>query len=179
MPDEVSEGTRSLNLKTVSQRVTKVHSEVIVLGFFQDVRPLVGLAADIDWIYDGILSRLILGRKIQGGMGETTLLAAQKKCSTQKILLIGLGVTVQFRDKDLRDVYGRICETLTRLHVRYCAMELFGRTDTTQEGIKAVDAMVRSLRKDPDRWMDISVIVPDPERAQRIQQHIQTLAGTE
>ena len=69
----MSEGTRSLNLKTVSQRVTRIHSEVIVLGFFQDVRPLIGLAADIDWIYDGILSRLILGRKIQGGGGRDNL----------------------------------------------------------------------------------------------------------
>ena len=92
--------------------------------------------------------------------------------------MIGLGVTEQFCDKNLRDVYDRICETLTRLHVRFCAMELFGRTDTTKEGIKALDAMVRSLRKEPDRWMDIRVIVPDPERAQRIQQHIQNLAGT-
>jgi hypothetical protein len=38
------------SIKVLAQKVTKINAEVLVAGFFQDDRPLIGLAAELAWI---------------------------------------------------------------------------------------------------------------------------------
>ena len=47
-----------LTVKVVLQDVTRVESEAVVVGFFEDVRPLKGLAGQLDWVLCGSLSNL-------------------------------------------------------------------------------------------------------------------------
>lgn len=164
-------------VKVVAQKVTRVRSEILVLGFFQDARPLAGLAAEVDWIHNGILSRLILHSKIRGVLGETTLLATQRKLHAHKVLVIGLGKKEKFTDQALQEVYSRIYQILLQLHIHDCAVELFSSADSTLEGTKAVEAILQHLSTDPSRRFEMTFLVPDEEKAQRIQQHVYNLAG--
>jgi len=165
-------------IKVLAQKVTKINAEVLVAGFFQDDRPLTGLAADLDWINNGILSRLILGNRIRGKVKETTLLAAQRKLHVQKILMIGLGKREELTQKILQDIYSHIGQTLSQLHIKDSAVELFGQTGRASEDAKGIEAIIKSLRVDSDRPMELSLLVPEEEQAQRIRQRVLQLAGS-
>ena len=52
--------------KIITDRITKIEDKVIVAGFFSDVRPLKGLAGEIDWLFNGQISKLILDGKLTG-----------------------------------------------------------------------------------------------------------------
>lgn len=177
MPKGGLERAALSRVKVVAQKITKVRSEILVLGLFQDMRPLTGLAAEIDWIHNGILSRLLLHGKIRGVLGETTLLATQRKLHAHKVLVMGLGKRERFTDQNLREVYSRIYQTLSQLHIHDCAVELFSPSDSTLEGSRALEAVLRCQSMDPGRRIEMTFLVPDEEKAQRIQQHVYKLAG--
>jgi len=151
---------------------------VLVAGFFQDDRPLTGLAAELDWINNGILSRLILRNRIRGAVKETTLLAARRKLHAQKILMIGLGKREDLTQRILQDIYFHIGKTLSQLHIKDCAVELFGLTGRASEDAKGVEAILNSLRTDSDPPMELSLLVPEEEQAQRIRQRVLQLTGS-
>ncbi|HET6466194.1 MAG TPA: M17 family peptidase N-terminal domain-containing protein [Nitrospiria bacterium] len=165
-------------IKVLAQKVTKVNAEMLVAGFFQDDRPLTGLAAELDWIYNGILSRLILRDRIRGGLKETTLLAAQRKLHAHKVLIIGLGKRKELTQKVLHDICSHIGRTLSQLHIKDCAIELFGQTGRALEDAKALEVILESLRADPDRPLEMSLLVSDEEKAQRVRQHVFDLIGS-
>lgn len=166
------------SIKVLAQKVTKINAEVLVAGFFQDDRPLTGLAAELDWINNGILSRLILRNRICGEVKETTLLAAQRKLHAQKILMIGLGKKEHLTQRILQDIYSHIGKTLSQLHIKDCAVELFGLTGRASEDGKGVEAILKNLRTDSDPPMELSLLVPEEEHAQRIRQQVLQLTGT-
>jgi leucyl aminopeptidase len=166
------------SIKVLAQKVTKINAEVLVAGFFQDDQPLTGLAAELDWIYNGILSRLILRNRIRGEVKETTLLATQRKLRAQKILMIGLGKREELTQRILQDIYSHIGQTLSKLHIKDSAVELFGLTGRASEDAKGLEAILKSLRTDPDHPMELSLLVPEEEQAQRIRQRVLHLAGS-
>ncbi|MBI3596328.1 MAG: hypothetical protein HY203_04140 [Nitrospirae bacterium] len=166
------------SIKVLAQKVTKINAEVLVAGFFQDDCPLTGLAAELDWIYNGILSRLILRNRIRGDVKETTLLATQRKLHAQKILIIGLGKREELTQRILQDIYSHIGHTLSQLHIKDCAVELFGQTGRASEDAKAVEVILKSLRTDPGCPMELSLLVPEEEKAQRIRQRVLDLTGS-
>ncbi|HTN44008.1 MAG TPA: M17 family peptidase N-terminal domain-containing protein [Nitrospiria bacterium] len=165
------------SIKVLAQKVTKIHAEVLVAGFFRDDRPLTGLAAELDWIYNGILSRLILRNRICGDLKETTLLATQRKLQAHKILIIGLGKREELTPIILQDIYSHVGRTLSQLHIKDCAVELFGQTGRAPEDAKTVEVILNSLRPGPGGPMDLSLLVPEEEKAQRIRQRVLDLTG--
>lgn len=164
-------------VKVIAQKPSKIHAEVLVAGFFQEDRPLAGLSAELDWIHNGIISHLILRDKIHGNLKETTLLATQRKLHAQKILLVGLGKKNQWTVKTLQEVYSHIYRTLSQLHVKDFAIELVGRTGFAPEDAKTVEAVLMGLDAGSGPAMEITLIVPDEDRAQRVRQDIQQVTG--
>lgn len=164
-------------LKVVTQKITKLHSEVLVLGFFQNVRPLRGLAAEVDWIYNGMISRLILKNKIKGVLGEATLLATERKLYTQKVLVMGLGIGGGYTERTAQDVYSRVRNALIELQIKDCAIELFGLSDGCLNGDQAIQAMLHGLYMDPAPAIETLILAQDEEKAQRIQELIYQLVG--
>ncbi len=164
-------------VKVIAQKATKLHTEALVAGFFQDDRPLAGLSAELDWIHNGIISHLILRGKIHGGLKETTLLATQRKLHANKILLIGLGKKDQWTPKILQEVYSHIYHTLSQLHIKDCAVEWFGQAGPAVEEAKVVEAVLAGLSADPGRSIEMTLLVPDEEKAQRIRRRVQAAAG--
>lgn len=80
-----------LTVKVLLQDIRKIETEALIVGFYEDVRPLKGIAGELDWLLCGSLSSLILKNKLRGSLGDVALVTSQGKLSAQKIFLLGLG----------------------------------------------------------------------------------------
>ncbi len=86
----------AVTLQVILQDVRKVESDAIVVGFFEDVRPLKGYAGHVDWLLCGALSDLLIEKKLRGSVGEVALLTNRKKVPAQKIFMVGLGPLAEY-----------------------------------------------------------------------------------
>ena len=177
MSKGMSDAATGKRVKVVAEKISRVHSEILVLGIFQDVRPMVGPAGDIDWMHNGILSRLILRNKMRGAVGEATLLAGQRKLNAPKIMIVGLGNKDRFTPEVVREVYSYVYRTLALMHIKDCAVELFTQSNSIQESARAVEAMVQGFQDDGERRIEALLLIPDEERARRIERHLDSLTG--
>lgn len=174
--EEIDQPLRKIEVLT--ERVTKVHAEILVLGIFQDVRPLKGLAGEVDWIHNGIISHLILREKIFGRVGEATLLATQRKLPTPKILIMGLGKRAEFTHATFQEICEMALNTISQLQTKQCAMELFGLTDCTLDSAKSIETLIRVMKPMPVREdLDLSLLVRDENKARQIQQRLSGALG--
>ena len=173
MPDTI-QGKR---VKVAAEKISRVHSEILVLGIFQDVRPLAGPAGDVDWMHNGIISRLMIRNKVRGAVGEATLLAGQRKLNAPKIMIVGLGKKDRLTPEVVREVYSHVYRTLAMMQVKDCAVELFTQSNSIQESAKAVEAMVLGFQEEGERRIEAILLIPDEDRARRIERHLDSLAG--
>ena len=80
-----------LTVRVAHQDITTVETDALVVGFFEDIRPLKDLAGRLDWLLCGALSRLLIEKRIQGRLGDVALLTPRGKVPAGKIFLIGCG----------------------------------------------------------------------------------------
>ena len=137
-----------MQVTIVAEKITRIRSEILILGFFQDVRPITGYAAEIDWFTNGVISSLIRQNKITGTLGEATLLATSKVL-TPKILLIGLGQKKEYSYKILQQLSIHVSEILIRLKVREAVAELWGQEECTLDLIHCLDIFLRGCIASP------------------------------
>lgn len=146
------------------RRLDGVESEVLALPFFSDLRPLRGAAGLVDWRMCGFLSKLLIRGRIDGSPGELTLLPSRERLSVDKILLVGLGASVDFSLKRFDDAVQRILEAATRARMRSCVLELPGRSTGA---IAPADAMERFLESIRDFEELDELILVEGQMAQR------------
>ena len=110
------------------QSLDELQTEIFVLPFFSDERPLRGAAGLIDWRLCGALSRKLMAGHLDGHFGEKALISAPPKLKSEGLLLVGLGASVAFDT----GVAGRACsliaEALTNAKVSTAALALPGRS---------------------------------------------------
>jgi len=80
-----------LTVHVLFQDIKKVETDALVVGFHEDVRPLKGIAGQLDWLLCGALSSLVIENKLSGALGDVALLTARGKVPAQKIFMVGLG----------------------------------------------------------------------------------------
>lgn len=162
-----------VRFNVLSLPVTKVRTDVLVVGIFSDVRPLRGLAAEIDWIHQGVLSRLILGEKISGKVGETILLATQRKLPTSKVLIQGLGDKRSFNGSSFHSSNMNALASVFQLGVRRCALELFGINQSSLGTGDYVEIMTEVIRRHSDgKDLEASLLVPGEDKAREVRQQL-------
>jgi hypothetical protein len=89
--------------------------DVLVTGFFSDERPLGGSTGLMDWRLNGMLSRLLVEKKLTGEWKETTLIPSQGRVMPRMILLLGLGEVREYSYLRVREVSAHLLETLKKL----------------------------------------------------------------
>ena len=89
--------------------------DVLVTGFFVDERPLGGSTGLIDWRLNGMLSRLLIEKKLTGEWKETTLIPSQGRVMPRMILLLGLGEVREYSYLRVRELSAHLLETLKKL----------------------------------------------------------------
>ena len=164
-----------MQIRALSERITRIRTEILVLGFFQDVRPVRGLAGEVDWIHNGVFSHLMKQQKLQGQCGEAMLLASQTKLPTPKVLLIGLGTSLSYNDSVLQKVLLNIRARLNDLNVKRFAMETMGVEDRLMGWRQFFDVFVATFdRSAATEDLDATLLTPSEEEARALAEQIRS-----
>ena len=111
----------------LSSRVPeRVECEAVVLSFFQDERPLKGVAGLVDWRIHGFISRAIINNVVTGRFAEKTLIPSQRLLLARKILCMGLGESMRYSLTRLQEICTLTLQTLYRIRVFTFACSLPG-----------------------------------------------------
>ncbi len=156
-----------------SGKLTKLHSEVLVVSCFEDIRPLRGLAGEVDWLYGGIFSTLLMQGKITGKLGEILLLATQQKMQVPKVILAGLGSSGACEAADFTRVAQKIAGTMTGFQARECAMELLAPSSRPLDPVLLMESFLKGMEETKKlEPFDLTFVVKDGEKARALQQRI-------
>ncbi|NNE19006.1 MAG: hypothetical protein HKN10_11070 [Myxococcales bacterium] len=139
----------------------ELQTEVIVLPFFSDERPLRGTAGLIDWRLCGSLSRKLMAGYLQGTFGEKALVANPGKLKAERLLLIGLGESASFDQSVARKACALIAQALREAKVSTAALALPGRSLGLVTALEAMQVWLAASPLDSE-LEELSII----ERAQ-------------
>jgi len=106
----------------------ELETEIIVLPFFSDERPLSGAAGLLDWRLCGTISRKLMAGYLDGSFGEKALLTTPPNLKSERLLLVGLGESTAFDSDVARRACALIVDALTEAKVSHAALVLPGRS---------------------------------------------------
>lgn len=115
-------------VSATASHLDELQTELIVLPFFADERPLRGAAGLIDWRLCGTLSRQILAGYLDGAFGEKGLIASPAKLKSDGLLLVGLGPSAAFDAGAAERACSVIADALIESKVSNAALVLPGRS---------------------------------------------------
>jgi len=143
----------------------ELQTEVIVLPFFSDERPLRGATGLIDWRLCGALSRKLMAGYLQGTLGEKALLATPGKLKSERLLLIGLGESAAFDESVAQKACALIAEALREAKVSTAALALPGRSVGLVTALEAMQVWLAASPVDSE-LEELSIIeLPQEHRA--------------
>lgn len=162
-----------MTVSAILQDIKKIETEALVVVFFEDVRPLKGLAGELDWLLCGTLSGLLLSGRLRGRLGETALLTSQGKLPAQKVFLVGLGPKKGLSVAVLESAALHAAEATTGAGVTRAAMEfLLPHNAAPADAVRAIH---RGLREGANaRRLDLALIAPDAtlyDKISRVAKH--------
>ena len=105
-----------------------LQTEITVLPFFSDERPLRGAAGLIDWRLCGALSRKLMAGYLDGSFGEKALMSTPPQLKSERLMLVGLGQSIAFDAGVAARTCALIAEALTEAKVSTAALALPGRS---------------------------------------------------
>jgi hypothetical protein len=154
-------------VKVILQDVKKLAAEALIVGFYEDVRPLKGIAGEIDWLLCGSLSALILMKKLRGSLGDVALVTSQGKVPAQKIFLVGLGSRAGLTPTALSSAARTAAASAAGAGVRSAAIEYFPSLDMPLD--IGLTALSRGLNEGADgRSLDVLLIASDAAAYERM-----------
>ena len=156
-----------LTVTVLLQDIKKLETEALIVGFYEDVRPLKGLAGELDWLLCGSLSNLILEKKLRGSLGDVALLTSQGKVPAQKIFMIGLGPRARFSLAAQRSAVGTAASTAIDAGVRNAAIECFLSADISYDDLVSTfrDGMAERVG---GRSLHLDLLAPDASSYEKI-----------
>lgn len=104
----------------------RVRLDLGLLPFFVDERPLLGLAAFIDWRTNGRLSTLVREGACKGELGEKLLLPGKPTLPVDRLVLVGLGASREFDRERARDMAREMVEIAQGLRATRVLMAMPG-----------------------------------------------------
>ena len=156
-----------MGVKVILQDIKKLETGALIVGFFEDVRPLKGLAGELDWLLCGALSSLILKHKLSGALGELALLTSLGKVPASKIFMLGLGPRGSISPETLRHAAKSAAAAAVGVGAASMALEYFTTPELSPE--IAVRSFYQGLT-DGSRGssLEISLLAPDAASYEKI-----------
>lgn len=127
------------------ERIDAQDCHVLVIGFFEDERPLKGSSGWIDWRLNGMLSRFLIEKKLIGEWKETTLIPSQGRILPKMILLFGLGKVKEYSYLRLRELSPYLLETLKKLDALSVCLSLPYQGSTRVDCGKLVEVLIEGI----------------------------------
>jgi hypothetical protein len=161
-----------MRVTAVAEPLARVCADILVTGFFEDVRPPKGLAGHVDWLTGGGLSRLIVGHRLSGHIAETALLAVPT-FSTPRVLFVGLGRSSNYTYLVLHQVAEALRPVLGALQVKAAAVELLGTQVGGLDPVIIARTFVKAWHngsKDPG--IDLTFVAPKGQQPQQLEQRL-------
>ena len=143
-----------------SKSLDELQTEVIVLPFFSDERPLRGAAGLVDWRLCGALSRKVMAGYLDGRFGEKAFVAAPEKLKAEALLLFGLGQSTAFDRVVAEKASTAIAQALRDAELSTAAIALPGRS---MDLLPALRAMQLWLATSPGEALEEVTIVEPAE----------------
>lgn len=157
-----------MELNVLAQDIRKFEADAVIVGFFEDVRPLRGGAGEIDWLLCGALSRLIVDARVRGAEGDVALVTSAGKIPASKIFLVGLGKRSRESPETLREAARTAAERAVGAGVVRAAVDcsvLPG--DRFDESVRAVR---RGLTEGAaGRMLNVTLVAPDAAAGARME----------
>ena len=149
-----------MGVKVILQDIKKLETGALIVGFFEDVRPLKGLAGELDWLLCSSLSSLIIRNKLRGALGELALLTSRGKVPAAKIFMLGLGPRGSVSPATLREAAQTAAAAAVGAGVTAAALEYLATPELSMEA--AVSALRQGLA-DGSRGssIELSLLAPD------------------
>ena len=156
-----------MGVKVILQDIKKLETGALIVGFFEDVRPLKGLAGELDWLLCGSLSSLIIKDKLRGALGELALLTSRGKVPASKLFMLGLGPRESFSAAALQEAARSAAAAAVGAGVASVALEYLAVPEL------AIASAVNALRQglaDGSRGhsIEISLLAPDAASYEKI-----------
>jgi hypothetical protein len=154
-------------VQVIVQDINKLATEALIAGFYEDVRPLKGIAGELDWLLCGSLSSLILTNKLSGAIGDVALLTSQGKVPVQKIFLVGLGPRAGLTRTTLQNAARIAASSAVEAGVRSAAIEYFPSSDMPHDS--GVAALYQGLNEGAGgRDFDVHLLASDAAACAKI-----------
>lgn len=126
-------------------RIDTQDCQVLIIGFFENEKPLKGSSGWIDWRLNGILSRFLIEKKLTGEWKETTLIPSQGRISPNLILLLGLGKVKEYSYLRLRELSPYLLETLKKLEASMICLSLPYQGNTHVDCGKVAEVLIEGI----------------------------------
>jgi hypothetical protein len=154
-------------LEALMHDIRKLETEAVVVGLFEDVRPLTGGAGALDWLLCGALSRLVRERRIRGAQGEVALLTNAGKIPAPKIFLVGLGRRDGLTPDAAREAGRTAAASLGGAGITQAAVDLFPAGEVPGE--EALLALRQGFRDGAaGHALAVALIAPDAPSFERM-----------
>ncbi len=156
-----------MGIKVILQDIKKLETGALIVGFFEDVRPLKGLAGELDWLLCGSLSSLIIKNKLRGALGELALLTSRGKVPASKIFMLGLGPRESVSPDTLQESARSAAAAAVGAGVTAAALEYLVMSELSTES--AVSALRQGLADGSQgHSIEISLLAPDAASYEKI-----------
>ena len=147
------------------RRLDALKSEALCVPFFEDERPLVGALGLVDWRLCGRVSDLLKRGRIDGRVGEVTLVPARPRLPFEKLVLFRMGQSGSFSESAFTACVENMFRTLTRSKVRASVLVLPGRARSLIEPARAMELFLGVANKHAEHDQVTLVDHADAERA--------------
>ncbi len=111
-----------MQIEGYSGGLSRLRADVLFVSCFEDIRPIQGLASEVDWIYSGVFSKMLMQNHFSGGLGEALLIPTDEKLHVPKVILLGLGKSTAYGESEFQKMVSVLFKTISGLNVGDCAI---------------------------------------------------------
>ncbi len=165
-----------MTVDVVLKDIKKIEADAIIVGFYEDERPLKGLAGEIDWLLCGSLSQILLSGRLKGAVGDVALFSSRGKIPAEKIFLVGLGPKRDITTNRLGAAARYAVSSAAGAGVRRAALEWLPASHVRAE--EFVSALQAGFKEVPSAGgMEISLVAPNAEIYERLSGIMRTVGA--
>ena len=103
-----------MDIQVVTDDITKLKTDAIVLTAFSGIKTLDGDLAAVDKTLGGAVAQLVKQGVIKGALNEITLVHSLGKIPAARVLVVGLGKRKELDTNKVRNAFADICKYLKK-----------------------------------------------------------------
>ncbi len=131
------------------RRLDELSADLVVCTFFEDERPMRGLAALLDWRLAGEVSARLREQFATGASGDALLMPCRPRLPFDKLIVLGLGLRAAFDDEVFRSALAHVVRVTTGLASRRSVVELPGRGSGAIDAGRSAELTLEAARTTP------------------------------